>query len=61
MLRIMSNEEYRARIHSMVDQIESNFRLRRLYCVIYYMHKKDTEEVSKLLAEIGEGTDERKD
>lgn len=44
MLRIMSNEEYRARIHSMVDDIESNRRLRQLHALIYGMHEHDMED-----------------
>lgn len=41
---MVSSEEYRARIHIMVDDIESNRRLRQLHALIYRMHEHDVED-----------------
>ena len=39
------NREYRARIHIMVDDIESNHRLRQLHALIYRMHERDVADI----------------
>ena len=39
-----SSEEYRARIHIMVNGIESNHRLRQLHALVYRMHERDVED-----------------
>lgn len=38
---MLGNEECRTRIYIMVDDIESNRRLRQLYALIYRMHEND--------------------
>lgn len=48
------NREYRARIHIMVDDIESNHRLRQLHALIYRMHERDVAD--RLRTERQEGT-----
>ncbi len=47
------NREYRARIHIMIDDIESNRRLRQLYTLIYRMRSRDVAD--RLRTEIQEG------
>ena len=54
-----SNEEYRARIHIMVNDIESNHRLRQLHALIYRMHERDAAD--RLRTEIQEADHERKE
>lgn len=39
-----SNEEYKAEIHSLIEHIESNFRLMRLYSVVSAACRRDLEE-----------------
>lgn len=50
------NREYRARIHIMVDDIESNRRLRQLHALIYRMHGRDVAD--RLRTERQEGTED---
>lgn len=56
---MISNEEYRARIHIMVNDIESNRRLRQLHALIYRMHERDVAD--RLKTDIQEADHERKD
>ena len=42
--RMTDNREYRARIHIMVNDIESNRRLRQLHALIYRMHERDVAD-----------------
>ena len=53
------NREYRACIHIMVDDIESNHRLRQLHALLYRMHERDVAD--RLRTEIQEADHERKD
>lgn len=48
------NREYRARIHIMVDDIESNHRLRQLHALIYRMRERDVAD--RLRTERQKGT-----
>lgn len=48
------NREYRARIHIMVDDIESNHRLRQLHALIHRMHERDVAD--RLKTKRQEGT-----
>ena len=50
------NREYRARIHIMVDDIESNHRLRQLHALIHRMHERDVAD--RLRTERQEGTED---
>lgn len=50
------NREYRARIHIMIDDIESNRRLRQLYTLIYRMRSRDVAD--RLRTEIQEGQED---
>ena len=50
------NREYRARIHIMVDDIESNHRLRQLHALIYRMRERDVAD--RLRTERQEGTED---
>ena len=38
------NREYRTRIRIMIDDIESNRRLRQLHALIYRMHERDVAD-----------------
>ena len=42
-----SNEEYRARIHNMVDDIEDKHRLMELHALIYRMHEREVADRTK--------------
>lgn len=50
------NGEYRARIRIMVDDIESNRRLRQLHALIYRMHERDVAD--RLRTESQEGAED---
>ena len=41
---MISNEEFRARIHIMVDDIESSHRIRQLHALIYRMYELDVAD-----------------
>lgn len=43
-IAVISNEEFRARIHIMVDDIESSHRIRQLHALIYRMHELDVAD-----------------
>ena len=50
------NREYRARIRIMIDDIESNRRLRQLHALIYRVHERDVAD--RLRTERQEGTED---
>lgn len=55
-IAMISNEEYRKRIHDMVDDIENNYGLRQICALIYRMHERDVAK--RIRTEIDEGAKE---